>query len=144
MKHAQQTIQSSGLAATWQRELILKCIQNRKDHPDAETIHQGVKQTMPSISLDTVYRTLGLFAGKGIIQQLAAPTHSFRYDGCVAPHDHFICTRCERIVDISIPDSGARTIPEEVKMCGSVQFSQRTYLGICQSCAQPEAVRAAR
>lgn len=142
MTQSKKTTETSGLAATRQRSYILECIQNRKNHPDADAIYQAVSKTMPSISLDTVYRTLSLFARKGLIQQLAVPTHRFRYDGCVEPHDHFVCTRCERIEDVPNVAGVSSPLPEEVRQIGTVQSAQRTYLGVCKSCADHEPERA--
>ena len=138
MVASRKTIQTSGLAATRQRVLILKFIQGRTDHPDAETVHQDVSCAMPSISLDTVYRALGLFTSKGLIQQLAVPTRCSRYDGCVEPHDHFLCTRCERIEDVPGDTS---PLPEDVAKVGTVQSSQRTYIGLCHACAEHDSAR---
>ena len=139
MVASRKTIQTSGLAATRQRVLILKFIQGRTDHPDAETVHQDVSCAMPSISLDTVYRALSLFVRKGLIQQLAVPTRRSRYDGHVAPHDHFLCTRCEPIEDVP---SVSCPPPDEVTKVGTVQSTQRTYLGLCHACAERESARA--
>ena len=141
MVASRKTIQTSGLAATRQRVLILKFIQGRTDHPDAETVHQDVSCAMPSISLDTVYRALSLFVRKGLIQQLAVPTRRSRYDGHVAPHDHFPCTRCERIEDVP---SVSCPPPDEVTKVGTVQSTQRTYLGLCHACAEHEGAFAGR
>ena len=141
MVASRNTIQTSGLAATRQRVLILKFIQGRTDHPDAETVHQDVSCAMPSISLDTVYRALSLFVRKGLIQQLAVPTRRSRYDGHVAPHDHFLCTRCERIEDVP---SVSCPPPDEVTKVGTVQSAQRTYLGLCHACAEHEGAFAGR
>lgn len=141
MVASRKTIQTSGLAATRQRVLILKFIQGRTDHPDAETVHQDVSCAMPSISLDTVYRALSLFVRKGLIQQLAVPTRRSRYDGHVAPHDHFLCTRCERIEDVP---SVSCPPPDEVTKVGTVQSAQRTYLGLCHACAEHEGAFAGR
>ena len=141
MVASRKTIQTSGLAATRQRVLILKFIQGRTDHPDAETVHQDVSCAMPSISLDTVYRALSLFVRKGLIQQLAVPTRRSRYDGHVAPHDHFLCTRCECIEDVP---SVSCPPPDEVTKVGTVQSAQRTYLGLCHACAEHEGAFAGR
>ena len=97
---------------------------------------------MPSISLDTVYRALSLFVRKGLIQQLAVPTRRSRYDGHVAPHDHFLCTRCERIVDVPAAASVSSPLPDAVLKIGVVQSSQRTYIGLCHACAGSGALQA--
>ena len=139
IKQNRKIIHNAGVSATWQRALILTTLQARTDHPDAEALHQAVGVETPSISLDTVYRALSLFARKGLIQQLAVPTRSSRYDGHVAPHDHFLCTRCERIEDVP---SVSCPPPEEVRKIGTVQSSQRTYIGLCHACAERESARA--
>ena len=136
IKQNRKIFHNAGVSATWQRALILTTLQARTDHPDAEALHQAVGVETPSISLDTVYRALSLFARNGLIQQLAVPTRRSRYDGCVAPHDHFLCTRCERIVDIPGVSS---PLPDEVEKIGTVQSAQRTYLGLCHACAEREA-----
>lgn len=134
METTRNEIHLSGLASTRQRAWILKSLRERTDHPDAEAVHESVKVRMPSISLDTVYRTLNLFSRRGLIAQLAVPTHRFRFDGCVEAHDHFLCTRCERIADVACETSKTESIPEAVRQFGTVKAMQRIYLGTCLSC----------
>ena len=141
IKQNRKIFHNAGVSATWQRALILTTLQARTDHPDAEALHQAVGVETPSISLDTVYRALSLFARKGLIQQLAVPTRSSRYDGHVAPHDHFLCTRCERIEDVP---SVSCPPPDEVTKVGTVQSAQRIYLGLCHACAEHEGAFAGR
>jgi Fur family peroxide stress response transcriptional regulator len=136
MEAAQQTLHSSGLASTLQRASILKCLRGRTDHPDAEMVYETVHARIPSISLDTVYRTLNLFSKRGLIAQLAVPTHRFRFDGCVHEHDHFLCTRCERIEDIPRGAGATIAIPNGLRNIGAVQAVQRVYLGTCRSCLE--------
>ena len=142
IKQNRKIFHNAGVSATWQRALILTALQARTDHPDAEALHQAVGVETPSISLDTVYRALSLFARNGLIQQLAVPTRRSRYDGCVAPHDHFLCTRCERIEDVPASASVSSPLPEEVRKIGTVQSSQQTYIGLCHACAERESARA--
>jgi len=37
---------------------IFREVAQAGDHPDAEKVFQGVRERMPTVSLDTVYRTL--------------------------------------------------------------------------------------
>jgi hypothetical protein len=50
----------------------------RDDHPDAERLLVEARVGMPSLSVDTVYRTLNLFVEAGVIQRMAVPTRRAR------------------------------------------------------------------
>ena len=39
-----------------QREAIMAFLKTRKDHPTADTVYQEIRNTIPNISLGTVYR----------------------------------------------------------------------------------------
>lgn len=41
-----------------QRELILRVLQNRIDHPTADMLYSDLKNEMPDIGIATVYRNL--------------------------------------------------------------------------------------
>ena len=50
-----------------QREIVLENVLSRKDHPTAEMIYEDVRETIPNISLGTVYRNLNLLSDEGKI-----------------------------------------------------------------------------
>lgn len=136
MESTKKAIHSSGLTSARQRAAILKCLRERMDHPDADMVYESVHALMPSISLDTVYRTLKLFSKSGLALQLAAPTHRFRFDGCVSAHDHFICIQCEAVADIPMAHGEAVALPDAFRKIGEVQAMQRVFLGTCCSCRE--------
>ena len=136
--NASQILQQAGIVTTRQRIRLLELMFSRSDHPDADTLLTFARKQMPAISADTVYRTLSLFADAGIIFRMAMPTRRARFDKCTKPHDHFMCTQCEQIVDIPRRNRSLGSIPEEVKTCGEVRDIQVVYLGICHQCAEHE------
>ena len=58
-----------GLRMTGQRRVIARVLSSAKDHPDVEEVYQRANEIDPHISLSTVYRTLKLFAEKGILER---------------------------------------------------------------------------
>ncbi len=130
-----QILKDAGIVVTRQRMALLELILNRKDHPDAEGVYFKARESVPTISIDTVYRTLNLFAESGVVQRMAVPTRRARFDGNVLPHDHYLCVECECIIDIP-SCSACVCAPDEAKMLGSVQEIQTVYVGKCHSCAQ--------
>ncbi|MBK6766537.1 MAG: transcriptional repressor [bacterium] len=51
-------LRDSGLKLTHQRMEVFMDVAARTDHPDAASVYERVKPRVPTISLDTVYRTL--------------------------------------------------------------------------------------
>jgi Fur family peroxide stress response transcriptional regulator len=139
--NANQILQQAGIVTTRQRVGLLELLLRRTDHPDAESLLSSARKGMPSLSADTVYRTLNLFADAGVVQRMAVPTRRARFDGWTDPHDHFLCVRCERISDIPRRAGDVRAIPEEACACGDVRDVQTVYVGVCRRCAKHDAAR---
>jgi Fe2+ or Zn2+ uptake regulation protein len=136
MVQARTALRQAGIIPTRQRVWILSSLRRRTDHPDAEMALIDLRESLPGLSLNTLYRTLHLFADEGLIQQLAVPTRRARFDGCVRPHDHFLCRRCGRIVDVERPADSPIAAPDTLQAVAEVQGVQRIYLGNCRDCAE--------
>ena len=101
-----------------QRESIKELLQAREDHPTADMVYESVRQIYPNISLGTVYRNLSLLVSIGEIAKISTPEGADRFDARTEPHNHFICTKCRRIMDLdmaSIDRSEERRVGKE---CG--------------------------
>lgn len=67
-----------------QRELILREVLGRKDHPTAEQICTSLRAECPRLSLGTVYRDLNTLVEIGKIRRVSIPGEADRFDGEVA------------------------------------------------------------
>src|SRR3989338_11705744 len=84
---------------TKQKRSIKEYLQSVKTHPNAETVYQEVKKTLPAITLATVYRNLNRMADQGEIKRLEIQKE-FRYDGEISDHQHRVCNSCGAITDV--------------------------------------------
>ncbi|MFX1568575.1 MAG: Fur family transcriptional regulator [Promethearchaeota archaeon] len=89
----------NGYKATTQRLAIYTYIFSRKDHPSADQIYQALKNSYPTISLGTVYKTLDLFEELGLVQKLGFTEDRVRYDPDMELHINMVCTKCGKIFD---------------------------------------------
>jgi Fur family peroxide stress response transcriptional regulator len=89
-----QTCRKGGRKVTHQRMKIFQELAASTAHPDAETVFQAVSKRVPTISRDTVYRTLSTIEAEGLIRKVEPVFASIRYDANLDRHHHFICTRC--------------------------------------------------
>ena len=104
-------------------------------HPDAESVYQGVRERMPTVSLDTVYRTLWLLVDLGLITTLGPPRERTRFDANLSRHHHFVCVRCGRTRDFYSEELDQLKIPKSVKDLGYVETARVEVKGVCLKCA---------
>ena len=93
MNHFNEVCRNSGAKLTHQRLEIFREVAQTGDHPDAEQIYQGVRKRMPTVSLDTVYRTLWLLKDLGLTIPLGFPRERTRFDANLSRHHHFVCVQ---------------------------------------------------
>ncbi|MDO8986952.1 MAG: transcriptional repressor, partial [Coriobacteriia bacterium] len=61
-----------GLRLTHQRLEIVREIAGTDQHPDVERIYARVRERVPTVSLDTVYRTLAALVELGLVRRVVA------------------------------------------------------------------------
>jgi Fur family ferric uptake transcriptional regulator len=89
-----------GLRMTGQRRVIARVLSNAKDHPDVEEVYQRANAIDRHISLSTVYRTLKLFAEKGILERHDFGHKRGRYEEASrGHHDHLIDVDTGRVIE---------------------------------------------
>lgn len=133
-----EALRRAGIRVTHQRLEILREVAGSRDHPDAETVFRGVRERLPSVSLDTVYRTLWLLTDMGLITTLGVPQERFRFDGNMRPHHHFVCTRCGLARDFYSGELDELRVPAAVQDFGVAHRTQVEVRGICRECLEAE------
>ena len=65
---------------SYQREVILEYLKTRTDHPTADKVYAAVRETIPNISLGTVYRNLSQLSDNGMILRITCDTKEYHFD----------------------------------------------------------------
>jgi Fur family transcriptional regulator, peroxide stress response regulator len=128
------TLRQNGMRLTHQRLEVVREIAGTDEHPDVETIYRAVRGRVPTISLDTVYRTLAALADLGLITRVIATAGPARYDANMSRHHHFVCTRCGLVRDIVDPDLDAVRASDQTSAFGAVESVEVQLRGICRRC----------
>ncbi len=119
---------------TKQRRLIYDIIQGTP-HISAEQIYLAAKQKMPQLALGTVYRNLRLMVESGEILQFAVPNGTSFYDKTISEHEHMVCDRCGKIIDL--PELNLKNLLET--QCDiQVDRYQLSIEGRCSDCCAAE------
>jgi Fe2+ or Zn2+ uptake regulation protein len=95
-----QLCRQAGLKVTPQRASVYAMLAGTDEHPTPEVIHHSVRQSLPNLSLATVYKILDQFVAHGLVLKLANPEQAARYDARVDGHQHTVCSACGRIGDV--------------------------------------------
>jgi Fur family peroxide stress response transcriptional regulator len=133
-----QALRDNGLRLTHQRLEVAREIAQDQTHPDVESIYHGVRNRVPTISLDTVYRTVGALVELGLVNRVNATPGPTRYDGNTARHHHFVCTRCGLVRDVYSNALDGISAPEETSVLGTVESVKVQLRGVCKECKRKE------
>ena len=101
----QAKLVAAGLRSTRQRLLIGQWLFSGDDkHFTAEDIHRDFKKVGTSVSLATIYNTLGTFIEAGLLNTVSVDGDRVYYDTNTAPHYHLYDETLQQLADFNIED----------------------------------------
>ena len=124
----------AGARVTHQRREVLRAVLESTEHPSAHAVLRRVRERMPTISFDTVYRTLSFLEEHELISRVHTAQGRARFDGNHRPHHHFICTNCGKIADFESTELDEMALPEGASRLGTASSRQLQVFGICRDC----------
>ena len=86
------------------RDKIYTYLCNTKEHPSADTIYQDLRESIPTLSVGTVYNNLKHFIEQGMAVRVANVNGVERYDANCEDHVHFVCDECGAVIDVMEAD----------------------------------------
>lgn len=121
-----------GLKVTPQRQGVFHALWGDESHPTAEAIWARVTETMPTVSLRTVYQVLNDLTELGEIHPVRLGTSSVRFDPNTESHDHFVCQECTRVLDVHA--NAMVELPAAHYPGLEVEATQIVFRGRCAEC----------
>ncbi len=134
LEHLKTVAKAAGVKLTHQRLEIFRELADTEEHPDAEALFRAVQQRMPTVSLDTVYRTLWMLHDLGLITTLGPQRNGVRFDANLEQHHHFVCVRCGVVRDFESADLNALSLPDAVTSLGRIVEAHVEVRGVCVKC----------
>jgi Fur family peroxide stress response transcriptional regulator len=138
IKALEERAARAGLRLTKQRREVYEVLYGHRGHPSAEEVWRRVRQRAPSVSLDTVYRTLAVLEDLGLARRVPGCQDQARFDAVTVPHHHFVCRRCRAVYDVQWPEFDALAAPDQVRDLGRVEDGEVVFRGLCSRCAREE------
>lgn len=131
-----ENIENLGL--TKQRQTVLQVIRESGKHLTANEVFDDARRLMPGISFATVYNSLNYLKNEGLIGEIKYGTSANLYDRKLSRHDHAICNRCGKLVDLELK------IPKKLLEEAATRSSfvpdtiEVTLRGVCPECSERE------
>lgn len=129
-----ERLATSGLRFTAQRQHVYDVLLEERDHPTAEEVFMRTKQTMPDISMATVYNCLDTLVKCNLVRQVNLDRGATRYCPNMTDHVHFYCDECCAVFDI---DSKKATDPSQISLPKGFKLThcEISLRGLCSECA---------
>lgn len=131
----EQTCKLAGLKVTHQRLEIYSELLTSQDHPSAEILYKRLEKRLPTLSLDTVYRTLATFEKLNLVDRLETVESQARYEARIVRHHHFLCNTCGQVFNFHWPAFDDASLPPEVAALGTIERANVVVHGTCAACA---------
>jgi Fe2+ or Zn2+ uptake regulation protein len=127
-------IDSVGL--TKQRQAVLQVIRESDEHLTANEVFEDARRLLPGISFATVYNSLRYLKQEGLIGEVRFATDAARYDRKLTRHDHALCNKCGKLVDLelSIPAGLIEQASDLSKF--QAESIELTLRGLCPDCCK--------
>lgn len=135
LEDLKRLFRKANIKLTHQRLEIYREIIGSRNHPSAEEVHRSLQKRIPTLALDTVYRTLSTFTEMSMITKLNPAGDRTLFDGNQQHHHHFICRRCKTIQDVFLPDFDNSTLSIDSAGIGTIESRHIELKGLCRACA---------
>ncbi len=129
-------LSAKGFRSTKGRKIILKELETRREHFNAESLYDGLSRKKQRVSKPTIYRTLKLLEKFRVVEKFDIKKNFFYYEPVFqkGKHGHLICEACGKIIDFPIADVDLikSTVLKESNFIQET-ISIRIF-GLCESC----------
>lgn len=136
-------LRARGYRLTPQRQLILEAIE-QQGHASPDDILDDVRERAGGINISTVYRTLELLEGLGLVTHThlghGAPT--YHVVGAVE-HAHLLCRGCGLVVELDEDEVAGFTGGLDQRYGFDVDIAHLTVEGTCRDCRNQDCRTAA-
>jgi len=114
--------------------IILEALMKANTHPNADEIFQLVRKRIKNISYGTIYRNLSVLKKMGLIGELNIGKTCTRYEVNQEKHQHFICTKCDKIYNIKPQVKVEADSVQITDISVKVKDYRLEFFGICPNC----------
>ncbi len=99
-----QRLRAAGLATTVARIAVLRCLQQASQPQSADQLTATLRAAHPTLNRTTVYRELARLVAADLVEEVLLASRARVYELAGAHHHHAICTSCDTVAHVDIPE----------------------------------------
>lgn len=132
-------LRARGHRLTPRRLGVVRVLVEHGGHLTVEEILSGVQELYPSTNKTTVYRTLELLHGLGMVVMTDLGGGRLEYELVGKPHHHLICETCGQRIEVedNLLEPLRQSLWERYGFCTNLDHF--ALFGICPACKEHEA-----
>jgi len=134
-------LRARGLRVTAPRLAVYKAVAEAAGHPDVETIGNGARSLIGSLSTQGVYDALHALTDAGLLRRIEPAGSPARFETRVGDnHHHLVCRSCGRMVDVDCAVGFVPCLTAMDDMGYEIDEAEVVYWGRCPDCVPVAAV----
>lgn len=129
-------LREKGYKITPQRRAVIEALLGCGKFPTAQQVREFIKKTNPDISLDTIYRNLGLLIDLGVVHEINLHNREGNVFEIVTSghHHHLVCIECGETECLEICPVNDTYIAEAEARGFTVTGHTFEFYGRCRHC----------
>ncbi len=127
---------TDNVGLTKQRQAVLRVIRESEEHLTANEVFEDARRILSGISFATVYNSLRFLKQEGLIGEVRVGTDATRYDRKLTRHDHALCNRCGKLVDLELSIPVALIEEASTLSKFDAESLELTLHGLCPKCCK--------
>jgi Fur family transcriptional regulator, ferric uptake regulator len=131
----QDELRARGYRLTPQRQLVLEAVQDL-EHATPDEILAHVRDRASGVNISTIYRTLELLEGIGLVTHTHLSHGAPTYHSAAAPeHVHLVCRSCKKVLSVD-PEAVEPMVQRLQRDEGfETDVAHLTVFGLCRNCS---------
>jgi Fur family ferric uptake transcriptional regulator len=129
-----QTLRQAGYRLTQPRLAVLQVLEENEAGLNPEEVYRQGKAICPSLGLVTVYRTLELLTGLGLVRRVHSEHRCHSYATAGVERHYLICQACHRVIEF--PCDGLDSLIESIRRRTGYTITEHLLelSGLCPDC----------
>ena len=129
-------LRRSGYRVTPQRLAVAVTLANAGRHLSANEVMGAVAESVPGVSLPTVYASLEALENAGLVRRVAGGRGPALYDAGPAAHHHMVCRRCGAVADLEADVALEPALAGARGQGFEAEGAEVVVRGLCADCAR--------
>jgi len=131
----------AGYKLTAPRQAVVQVLEQEGDHLSPNEVLTLGQQVYPQLSRATVYRTLDLLTGLGLIRPIYLHDTSQRFVTAQGGHHHLVCVDCGTAFEFERCDVDRLAVTLSEQFCFEIHSHLLEFYGLCEACKRDQQAR---